>query len=285
MLQAKHTLVSFIGLGSRTAAPLLYSYINEHPNSFVLEQESKFFSDEKRYQAGVASYEALYSGHLPNQVCGELAAGYLERPGAAQLIARSYPDAKLLAVIENPLVSVRVEYLRAKRARVSSARGPLSEFLKNNPEVLLRARYGRMLVPYFHYYATTDLLVVAAADVREEPIKTLQAVYTHLGLDANFVPLSLKHLIVEEEDNEKRKPGFIKRFFLFIKKLIKAAYHEIGRRFKPPKIPVENLSAEARALPLSPEMEAFLKDYYRADVAELSNLLHRNFLAEWGFVE
>jgi hypothetical protein len=52
---------------------------------------------------------------------------------------------------------------------------------------------------------------------------------------------------------------------------------------KPKEIKTETASELARRLPLTPELEAKLKDYFRKDVSELSALLHRNLTVEWGF--
>lgn len=151
-------------------------------------------------------------------------------------------------------------------------------------EVLLRARYGRQLVHYFSFYAPTDLLVLLAADVRADVLGTVQKTYEHLGLDTSFVPLSLRHLIVVEED-DKKKPGFIKRGFRFVISLIKAQYHRLIMKLKPKEVKIETSAELARKIELSPELEAFLKDYFRDDVARLSSLLHRNLSVEWGFTE
>ncbi len=283
-MHARHTAISFFGLGSHTAAPLLYSYIAEHPQACLPTEPTYFFSSAKVFAQGVAWYESQFGNCPPGTLRGELAHTYLANSQAASLIARTYPNAKLLAVIENPLVSVRVEYIEAVRSRRITRHVSLAEFLKKNPEVLLRARYGRQLVHYFSFYAPTDLLVLLAADVRSDLLKTVKTTYEHLGLDVAFVPLTLRHLVVVEED-DKKKPGRIKRAYRFLKTAIKTKYHTLVVKLKPKVVKTETAAQLAEKIELSPELQTFLKDYFREDVAKLSSLLHRNLSVQWGFTD
>lgn len=282
-MPVRHTSVSFFGLGSHTAAPLIYTYIREHPEVITTKTPTDFFTDTAMFAKGIGWYESQFvlRGKLA-KVKGELAPNYLMSAQAAGLIARTYPNAKLLAVVENPLVSVRVEYIEARTQGSISAKTPLTEFLRRNPEVLLRARYGRQLVSYFHYYAPTDLLVLVAKDVREDVLRAVTVTYEHLGLDTKFVPVSLRHLVVEEED-DKKKPGFITRKIMLLRAAVKVVYRYINTHFKPKEIKTETATERALALPLDPALEKKLKAYFRPDVAQLSALLHRNLLVEWGF--
>ena len=282
-MPVRHTSVSFFGLGSQTAAPLIYTYIKEHPEVVTTESPTDFFADTAVFAKGIGWYESQFvvRGKLA-KVKGELAPNYLMSTQAAGLIARTYPNAKLLAVVENPLVSVRVEYIEARTRGAISDKTSLTEFLRRNPEVVLRARYGRQLVSYFQYYAPTDLRVLVAKDVREDVLKAVTQTYEHLGLDPKFVPLSLRHLVVDEED-EKKKPGFIKRKIMLLRAGVKAVYRYINTHVTPKKIKTETATEQALALPLDPALEEKLKAYFRPDVAQLSALLHRNLLVEWGF--
>lgn len=278
-MKAQRKLISFIGLGSGTATPLLYSYVKAHPKICAPDKETDFFSDTKAYSQGIDWYEGLYKDCGSEFIYGDLAQNYLKTAQVVSLITRTYPSAKLFAVIENPLVSVRVAFIEACRKRTVSPDISLAMFLKENPEILRSALYGRQLVQYFSFYSQTDLLVVTASDVRDNTLTVLAKVYEHIGVDAKFIPLVIKHLVPEDE--EVRRPGIIKRTRKALRKMIVATYHGIIKKINPPKIPLETLSEVARQLPLSPELEKYLKNYYRQDVALLSNLLHRNLSVEW----
>jgi hypothetical protein len=281
-MRAQRKLISYIGLGSGTAAPLLYSYVSTHPATCVPELPTNFFSDTNVFRKGIDWYESTFLKCGTEYTYGELSLNYLQNAQAASLIARTYPSARLFAVVENPLVSVRVAYVEALRARTISKRVSLGMFLKQNPLVLHNARYGRQLEHYFGYYAPTDLLVLTASEVREDPLAAVRQVFKHIGLDENFVPVVLRPLVSIDED-EIKKRSLVRRLVIFIQKTVKNFYKIILARTKPPEIAVESANTIARSIPLSPELEKFLYDYYRSDVALLSKLMHRNLLVEWGF--
>jgi hypothetical protein len=281
MIHPARKNIKFFGLGSAAAAPLLYSYIATHPGLSVPETETGFFSDTDIYKLGTAWYESQFDAPVEGVIHGELSLGYLKSAVSAGLIARTYPSAKLLAVIENPLVSVRVEYVKARRSGPLRSNVTLAQFLKQYPEVLEQARYGRQLLSYFNYYSPNDLLILTAAEVRENPLAVIKQVYEHLGLDAKFVPAALRHLVIAEEDPVKHKPGIIKRSFGFLKKLVVGVFSSLKGRYKTPEVAVETASNVARSLPLSPELEQYLKNFYRQDVATLSDLVKRSLSAEW----
>ncbi len=282
-MRAQRKLVSFIGLGSLTAAPLLYSYIRMHPKVCVAPNDTEFFSNTESYSKGIIWYEDNFSKCAPGSICGELSLNYLNSVPAVSLITRTYPDAKLVAVIENPIMSVKIAYIEARYSKLVSDRVSLAMFLKQNPEVLTRAKYGRQLAEYFSYYAPTDLMVIVASDLKENTLSTLSKVYDHIGVDKDFIPLVLKYLVPPDEDELKRRPGIIKRIYRAIKKIIKASYHFIAIKIHPPQASVDAASVVAERLVLSQELDEYLKNYYRSDVDMLSHLLHRNLSIEWGF--
>ena len=284
-MRAQRKLISFIGIGAESAAPLFYSYLRLHPTVCAMDNDTRFFSDTKVYAQGIDWYEKQLGKCLPTMVHGELSFSYLRSVSALNLIAKTYPSAKLLAVIENPLVSVRVAYVEARRSNTISNRVSLAQFLKQSPEVLMSARYGKQLSEYFSFYAPTDLFVVTASDVREDTLSVMARAYDHIGVDKKFIPAALQHLIPPDEGEIKRKPGIIKRTYRFIKRIIRGIFSALYRMIFPPDIPIETASVVARQLPLSPELEAYLKEYYRRDVAMLSNLLHRDLSVAWGFAE
>ncbi len=280
-MNARNTFISFIGLGSRTSVPALYQYLKLHPALILPDEPTNFFRDANVYAKGIAWYQSQFS-EAREGVRAELALDYLSQAQSAGLIARTYPSAKLLAVIDNPLLSVRIEYVTAIQSKAISRQVSLAQFLKEHPEILLRARYGRQLVNYFSLYSHNDLLVLVAKDLQDDPLKSLYKVYNHLGLDSSFVPVALRHLVVVEED-EKKRPGLIKRSLIGLRHGIKAVINRIKLKVVTIKKVELTVVEIAKQVSMSAELRQFLVDYYRDDVKQLSSLLHRDFIVEWGF--
>ncbi len=281
-MSLQRKLISFIGLGAGNTASFLYSYISFHPEVCVIKQQTNFFNDINVYKRGIAWYESNFSDCAENKKYGELASTYLESAQAPALIARAYSTAKLLAVIDNPIVKVKVAYVEAIQAKKLSLDIPLSMFVKQNPEVLTRYRFGRQLTQYFTYYSHNDLLVIIGSEVDEDPLKVISVVYEHLEIDKTYVPLLLRHLVPIEEEDPKHRSGIIKKTYRFIRSSPKKVYNFILKKLKPIKILPDTSLMIANKIQLSPELEAYLKDYYQSDVKVLSSLLHRDLNEEWG---
>jgi len=280
-MHAKNKLVSFIGLGSGSVSELLYKYIRLHPEVCIPEDETNFFSDTKKYAKGVSWYEDILGGLESGNKCGELATGYLRNMQSASLIARTYPDAKLFAVVENPLLNVRIAYVEEVRTKKISSETTLGVFIKQNPEVLTQSLYGRQLVHYFDYYSQNDLLVLVAGDVRENSLTAISSIFNYIEVDPTFIPVELKSL-VPSEDSEIKKIGLIKRTVRRVYKSTINLFNYCKNFVRPPSKPIETSINVAEKIRMSPELEAYLKDYFRKDVKQLSALLHRDFNEEWG---
>jgi hypothetical protein len=251
----------------------------------VAKESTGFFSDSKVFAQGIDWYESQFKDCPPEIVIGELVSEYLQNIASAGLIARTLPQAQLLAVIENPLLAVRVAYIEARKNNLISSKISLAQFLKDNPQVLQSVRQGRQLTQYFEYYSPTDLLVFTADDIRDNPINSLSITFAHIGVDPKFVPLSLRYLVEEDEPDPKKRPGIIKRTFRLIKKLLTWPVRSYVRYRDSKILPVEIAFDVARKIPINKELSDYLKDYYREDVAVLSRLLHRSLTHEWGFDE
>lgn len=282
-MKAERKLISFIGLGSGSVALPIYSYIHDHPEVFVPDKDTRFFSEVKVFAKGIDWYEGNFSDCKQGQVCGELSSSYLENLHSAGLIAKAYPSAKLLVVIDNPVLMIKISYLEAKKSKLISDDVSPALFLKRYPEVLTRFRFGQKLTQYFSFYSHRDMLVLMGSEILSDRLRYIAVVYEHIGIDKNFVPLVLKSLVPIEEEDPKHRPWIIKRFFRFIFKVIKEIYKKVLKKLKPPETLPEKIIIDADKITLTPELENYLKDYYRSDVIILSSLLHRDMVEEWSF--
>jgi len=272
--------VSFIGLGVGNLAVPLYRYVREHPDLYIPKRPLNFFSDVETYARGLDWYEKNFALKKGNQKCGELNYSYLLNLQGPKLIAEAYPEAKLFAVIENPIIAFKLSYLEAVENEEIDTRCSPAQFIKMYPEVLGRCCFGRQLTQYLSYYSSLDLLVIFASEVDKNPLTVTKSVYRFLEVSDDFVPLVLSHL-EEEEEEDIQKLGLIKRLKRFIIKNTKIKYKN-WQREKQTTEPLDFILEQTKKVELSPELEVFLKDYFRKDVEILSALLHRDLSGEWG---
>lgn len=282
-MQAQRKRISFIGLGDIGVADELYDYIRVHPEVCVVPTPTNFFCDTTFFAKGLSWYENHFDHTAVGKYCGELAFDYIKSSQAASLIARSYSTARLLAVIDNPLVGVRVAYLEAIKSKKITSRVTVGKFLEDNHEILQSLRYGHNLHQYFGYYSQNDLLVLTSSDITNDPLKIVAKVYEHLGLNSKYVPPRLIPLVPIDDDSNAKKKGKIKRLFKYIKKLFVGTYVYFIKKWHNRKKIEKTRLEQAKEIILNPELEQALIRYFKADVALLDNLLHRNLSIEWGF--
>ncbi len=285
MQHVKKHAVTFIGLGNHTAAPLLYGYLSMHPEVHCVTSTVQFFSDATQFAMHRDTYERqfLQSKKESARAFGDCATTYLAHAQAAGMIARTYPSARLIAVIDNPRTVLKVDYLEALRTKQIMKNTTFSEYLTRHPEVLLRAKYGQQLVHYFSYYSPADFLVVVADDLRNDPLRVFAQVCAHLEVGAKFVPPPLLHLVVEEEEDPKKKKGLIRRFFGLPGKAITYLRRLWGRYKRYPIPSTEVAYRYIDRITIDESLGQKIDSYFAEDMVTLSSLLHRDMSVEWQF--
>ncbi|MEZ4103689.1 MAG: hypothetical protein R3B60_00155 [Candidatus Paceibacterota bacterium] len=274
----KRELLSFIGIGTGSFSEKIYNYIRVHPEVSVPEEAIDFFCNHEKYTKGVDWYEGFFQKDEDKKQ-GELSNHYLQNYDSAELIAKTYPDANLIAVIDNPILALKLEYIRSKD-RKKRDNYTFEQFISVNKNLLKNFLYGQQLVSFFSFYSSINLKVIILSDLNDRPLEELKSVYEHIGVDSGFVPADLKHLMIDDEADSGHK-GLIKRMTSYIKEKIKTLLNFLNDKLKPKKITLSDID-KANRLIISKELEVELKEYYKQDIKVISNLLHRDFAEEWG---
>lgn len=97
----------FIIGAQRSGTTYLYAVLDSHPEIEMarpLRPEPKFFLDDTKYVQGVAAYERAYFGQKPGaRLLGEKSTSYMEYEKAAERIASFFPEAKIIAILRDPV--------------------------------------------------------------------------------------------------------------------------------------------------------------------------------------
>lgn len=205
-------LPDFLIVGAQKAGTsALYSYLRRHPAIVgPWWKEVSFF--DRHFSRG----EAWYRGHFPTQawgklvrrrtgvvpIAGEASPGYLFHPDAPQRVASLLPNARLVALLRNPVDRALSHYHHT----VALGREPLSfeDALEREAE-RMRGELGRMRDPeYFSHawwnftyvgrgeyalqlerwldvFPREQLLVLASEELLGEPVTTYARVLEFLG--------------------------------------------------------------------------------------------------------
>lgn len=263
----------FIGIGAGHAGlGIITSLLAAHPAVASGIPSTNFFDTTDCTTETCAVYETS----LPNRgkkglKVGEVSAGYLVSPAAAERIASAYPTSKLFVIIRNPLDRAAAIYEQAKRAGRVPHNTSCARYLADHPSLQTGGFYGHHLHSYFIYYTSLQLHVIVYEDFAREPLKTMEELYTFLEIDPHFIPKALAAYAPPPDEPKHR--GRISRLIHFVIKLIKKARSKPFVPIVPPPYVLSKFFSDE-------ELGAF-KTAYAADADHLSNLLHRNMGVFW----
>jgi hypothetical protein len=200
-------LPDFLILGAQKAGTTaLYAYLLWHPGiTGPAWKEVSYF--DRHYRRGVR----WYRGHFPvrpgDRKVGEASPGYLFHPLAPERVQAIVPDARLIALLRDPVDRALSHY----HHEVGLGREPLTfeEAIEAEPErtrgeaerlarepgyfshawwdytYLARGRYEEQLERWLAVFPQEQLLVVASDELAAEPGETYAGVLEFLGAPAH----------------------------------------------------------------------------------------------------
>ena len=95
-------LPNFVVIGAmRSGSTSLYKYLQAHPDVYMPRKEIHFF--DRKWDRGLSWYLTRFEGHSGQTAVGEATPTYLAEPEALDRMASTIPDARLLAVLRDPV--------------------------------------------------------------------------------------------------------------------------------------------------------------------------------------
>lgn len=280
-------MINFIGVGAqRSGTSWTYACLYEHPEICIPIKEIHFFS-RPRYENGIGWYEDNFKGCKAGSVCGEFSTSYLYSDVTAERIHKHYPDTKIIAILRNPITRALSQYGNAIKGGEIPESMPFTEYYTTEKSVLEQGLYAKQLAPYYKYFDSTQMLMLIYEDSKKDPEAFIKKIYTFLGVDTNFVP-SMLH---DESINVTRVPKnialeknmhyfseFLRRSGLdqLVHVVRRSGLPDMVRRFNTKPVKREEKPAFDRAE---------LARHFREDATQLSTILGRDLVTEWGLGE
>ena len=289
-------LPNFLIFGVQKAGTTsIYDYLKQHPQVFMSpRKETDFFcrdlsipisADEPRQTRGgrqriltIEDYESLFARVGDEVAIGEASPNYLfthERsvPG----IQKYVPDAKLIAILRNPVERAYSDYLMHVRQVVGN-RSPLAEQVKESGEsshTLLKGRYCEGIKHFIEVFGREQVKIFLYDELRRDSAGLMRQIYEFIGVDPSFdadtgrkqqtaqVPKNQSINQLLQTNNPLRSlAGSILR---------KVMPEERRQQLRSRLIAANSTGKEG--LPLSAEDRQLLEDYYRDDVRQLQDLI------------
>jgi hypothetical protein len=289
----------------RAGTTSLWHYLRSHPDIYMppslAGKEPSYFCDltppwARAYRT-FDTYLSLFGGAKRQRAIGDASTNYLVAPESAGRIHAQYPDAKILVILRNPaerafstyrfLASLGLETATTfEKGLALEPRRTADERFKRETELLYYAYlyfqsslYGEQLERYYRLFPPEQIHVVLQEDLRKEPLKTVQAMYSFLGVDPAFEPELAVH-------NASTFPLSV-RLQAFIGRRWHAhplrPMEPVRRRDKlhfPVAFGINTLLGQYRRARLRPETRRALLQRFRPDIEKTAALIGRN-LEHW----
>lgn len=202
-------LPDFLIIGAQKGGTtFLYNVLRRHPHFEAAVKKEIHFFDTSRFRRGVDWYRT----HFPQQqqedgqrvITGEASPYYLFYPHAARRVAETIPQAKLIALLRNPIdraysdyqhtlrqgnetlgfneaLDLEEERLRGEKEKILADESYRSIDYRRS-SYLARGIYVDQLEEWHRYFDPKQLLILKSEDFFASPLETLELVLEFLGL-------------------------------------------------------------------------------------------------------
>jgi hypothetical protein len=190
----------------RGGSTSLYNYIRQHPqanNLWKPRREIHFFDYPHNWAKGVKWYRQLFRGQ--KGLTGEKSPTYLDHPLVPARIARICPDAKLIAILRNPVDRAHSDYWKIRAINLEPLK-TFKEAIEAEPErlasedlpglwdkdyfkshhcsrgYLRRGEYATHLARWFEHFPREQLLIIKSEELFLWSMRIMRAAYNFLNL-------------------------------------------------------------------------------------------------------
>jgi hypothetical protein len=231
-----------------------------------------------------ADYYQLFRNAGQAKAIGEMSLSYMLYPSAPQLIAKTYPKAKIMAILRDPAERAFSQYVMNLRQGKTLEKDFIKEITSDderypkgwgaNHQYLSVGRYYEQLVRFYAVFPSEQIKVFLFDDYKANAASVVQQMFEFLGVDPNF----------EANTSERLNEGGVPKmerlnYILHQLGIINKAKQLVPRKWREPFKRLMFKPAAA-APKMTAEERAFLVNYYREDILKLAQLLNRD-LQNW----
>lgn len=295
----------------------LYHYLKQHPDIYLPPiketnyfsrsdiDESKFtneyridvelkldqyFADGMPEEIHIAhinekeEYERLYFPVHEENAIGEISNSYAICPSAAEAIKSYNPNAKIIALLRNPISRIWSHYIMNLRdAKVSKpdfifeVQHDFNSKMKGwgiSHQYIELGLYYQQVKRYLDVFGKEKCLFLLYEDFRDNPNEVLAKICKFLKVDDQFA----------FNVNSRKNHAALPRVKFLNKIMVKSGMIKWGKKVftREKRDSLSKLMySQSRVPSISRKSEVFIKDFYKKDVAKLSDLLDMDLTISW----
>jgi hypothetical protein len=293
--------------------------LKKHPQVFLPDvKEQRFFAPELRGGTGRSReldpyrphrfdrYLEVFADAKPEQRIGDASPQYLRSADAARRIGSVQPDARIIAILREPVsflqsfhlqwvqnnVETQTDFRKAMGLEETRRQGRHIPRRCRVPQQLFyseHVRYVEQLRRYRTVFGAQQMLVLIYDDFRRDNVAAVRQVLRFLDVDDSLPietvetrPLQavrsfpLKRL-ADAARIARQNPAASSRFGRAVNALTPSSFHDEAFRarwrklvYQPPAVPDERFTIE-------------LRHRFKGEVEALSSYLDRDLVSEWGY--
>lgn len=294
--------VDFVVIGAqRAASTYISACLRDHPQLFMCRDEVPFFEQPFFEQSPLSALEAVFADASAEQQRGIQRPDYLARPECPRNIRSVAPDARLVAVLRDPVARATSAYLWYVQFGLLPLL-PLEEGLgrlldgwtdpayPRAQEVLELGCYGRHLTRYVDVFGADQLLTLLDDDLANPDV--FARLYGFVGVDPSHRPAGVSQS-TNAGVHDLRRLRFLRarRRFAWSWDSVTEYSYQSRRRRRPiasllsagvvaiDRVVLAHVFSSPRPT-LRPEVRDRLRASYADDVDVLESLLRRD-LSSW----
>jgi len=147
-------------------------------------------TESTRESLRVKWYSKLFTQVPQSMVAGDYSSGrYFYSTRAADSIAQTFPDAKILIMLRDPVDRVFSAYWQGVRSGQINANVPLSEQVLSEAGIIEQSIYSEPVARYVNALGADQVKVILFEDFITNQSNTLQAVCAFLGVNTSYQQL------------------------------------------------------------------------------------------------
>jgi len=242
-------------------------------------------STRNHFVADPAAYEALFDGWSGQRAVGEVSPAYLCTTRVPDRVAERVPDARLVAVLRNPVERAHARFVARRRDGLEptpdlaeivadEARGPLPA--EDSAGTYVAAGFvSHVLARYLERFPRDQVQIHLHDDLVQDPAAVIHDVFAFVGVDP-AAPVDLT-------TNRNRSGGTIAHPVTRAVWTRSAPIRTRLRRHVPVAVRDRAFAAATRDLvpePLDAATRSRLTELYREEIERLADLLDRD-LSPW----
>jgi len=284
--------IDFIGIGAPKSGTTWLSVVLEaHPDiCFSSMKETSFFCESSplvhntlmRYKGeNMKDYRLFFKHCDEDKIKGEFSVHYMYDSTSAKKIHDNCSDAKIIAVLRNPVSRFISDYRYRRYMRKEENRS-IEDLITTDSVLIQFGMYAKQIERYFNLFPKENIKIIIYEEMILDPLKTVKDVYSFLGVNDSFVPEG----VLNKKINESKKIRF--RFIMKIMHQIRLIMIRLGveklvnflmkKGINEYMINVNSEKLEYEKV--SEETKNKIKNLYLEDISQLEKLLNKD-LSSW----